>query len=322
MAMPFWLKSSPFWLICVEIRSVLILPSWPQWKRLVLWHLSRQPWIRFRWWMLLHPQGKIFSCLTLPDWTMPNHLKSQPWGRLTGSAPGAPKHHGQDGLGEQTGSPSGSQGLRAACCVCPSHPASVSGDRPVRVVEPAHGQAGGHLRNWRVGDCDSTIARNCRPFARVVTHGELRALLSEFSNSSWTASLVAKILEIYVIAKRSAAHTETLKVKHTTQRGGSMENLKEKDPGYGLCGLHCSLGFLFKISLVQGHLSHWHVHHPFVSHWSLSVSRWDSSQGPPCQCIQIPWCLWSLARPRSDLSRWTSAARFVHPLQWLTKKAT
>lgn len=42
---------------------------------------------------------------------------------------------------------------------------------------------------------------------------------------------MAKILEIYVIAKRSAAHTETLKVKHTTQRGGSMENLKEKDPG-------------------------------------------------------------------------------------------
>ena len=66
MAMPFWLKSSPFWLICVEIRSVFLLPSWPQWKRLVLWHLNRQPWIRFRWWMLLHPQGKIFSCLDTP----------------------------------------------------------------------------------------------------------------------------------------------------------------------------------------------------------------------------------------------------------------
>ena len=67
MALPFWLKSSPFWMICVEICSAFLLPSWPQWKRLVLWHLNRQPWIRSRWRMLLHPQGKIFSCLTLPD---------------------------------------------------------------------------------------------------------------------------------------------------------------------------------------------------------------------------------------------------------------
>lgn len=42
---------------------------------------------------------------------------------------------------------------------------------------------------------------------------------------------MAKILEIYVIAKRSAEHTEMLKVKHTSQRCGSMETLTEKDPG-------------------------------------------------------------------------------------------
>jgi hypothetical protein len=42
---------------------------------------------------------------------------------------------------------------------------------------------------------------------------------------------VAKILEIYVIAKRSAEHTEMWKVKHTSQRGGSMDTLNEQDPG-------------------------------------------------------------------------------------------
>ena len=44
-------------------------------------------------------------------------------------------------------------------------------------------------------------------FARVVGHGELKALLSEFRTSSWSAPLVARILEVYVIAKRSAAPT-------------------------------------------------------------------------------------------------------------------
>ena len=68
-------------------------------------------------------------------------------------------------------------------------------------------------------------------FARVLTHGELRSLLSAFKESSWTPPLVAKILKVYVIAKRSAAHLEMLKAKHASQRGGSMENLTEKDPG-------------------------------------------------------------------------------------------
>lgn len=68
-------------------------------------------------------------------------------------------------------------------------------------------------------------------FARVLTHGELRSLLSAFKESSWTPPLMGKILEVYVIAKRSAAHTEMLKAKHTSQRGGSVENLTEKDRG-------------------------------------------------------------------------------------------
>ena len=59
------------------------------------------------------------------------------------------------------------------------------------------------------------------------------------------------VLEIYVIAKRSAAHTHT-------QRGGSMENLKEKDPR-AVPSLVCSdcsgyLGIFLKMSFVPGHL--------------------------------------------------------------------
>lgn len=68
-------------------------------------------------------------------------------------------------------------------------------------------------------------------FARAITHGELNSLLTAFKSSTWTASLVAKILEAYCIAKREAAHNEMLKVRHTTQRGGSIMQLNEEDPG-------------------------------------------------------------------------------------------
>ena len=68
-------------------------------------------------------------------------------------------------------------------------------------------------------------------FFRDLTHGELRALLDAFKSSTWTASLVAKIGEVYYISKREAEHTQILKVKHTAARGGSMVDLKEEDPG-------------------------------------------------------------------------------------------
>ena len=68
-------------------------------------------------------------------------------------------------------------------------------------------------------------------YLRDITHGELRSLLDAFRSSSWTASLIAKIAEVYYISKREAAHTQMLKIRHTTQRGGSMSNLKEEDPG-------------------------------------------------------------------------------------------
>lgn len=68
-------------------------------------------------------------------------------------------------------------------------------------------------------------------FARSITQGELNALLMSFKSSTWTASLVAKMLEIYSIAKREAEHKEMLKVKHTSQRGGSMTQSQEEDPG-------------------------------------------------------------------------------------------
>ena len=68
-------------------------------------------------------------------------------------------------------------------------------------------------------------------FARSITHGELNSLLSIFSSSTWTAILVVKILEVYCIAKRAAKHNEMLKVRHTVQRGGSMTQLQEEDPG-------------------------------------------------------------------------------------------
>ena len=67
--------------------------------------------------------------------------------------------------------------------------------------------------------------------ARNITHGELNSLLNAFRSSAWTAPLVAKILEVFYIAKREAAHNEMLKVRHTSQRGGSIMNLNEEDPG-------------------------------------------------------------------------------------------
>ena len=68
-------------------------------------------------------------------------------------------------------------------------------------------------------------------YLRDLTHGELRSLLEAFRSSPWTAPLVIKIAEVYHISKREAAHTQMLKRRHTTQRGGSMTNLKDEDPG-------------------------------------------------------------------------------------------
>ena len=42
---------------------------------------------------------------------------------------------------------------------------------------------------------------------------------------------MAKTLEVYCIAKRAAKHNELLKVCHTVQRGGSITQLQEEDPG-------------------------------------------------------------------------------------------
>ena len=93
-------------------------------------------------------------------------------------------------------------------------------------------------------------------YLRDITHGELRSLLDAFRGSSWTASLVAKITEVYYISKREAAHTQMLKIRHTTQRGGSMLNLKEEDPGASpqlVCSdCNAPWGQLSKCLLCQG----------------------------------------------------------------------
>jgi len=68
-------------------------------------------------------------------------------------------------------------------------------------------------------------------FAEFSCWSWLFCCIDAFRGSSWTASLVAKITEVYYISKREAAHTQMLKIRHTTQRGGSMLNLKEEDPG-------------------------------------------------------------------------------------------
>jgi hypothetical protein len=75
------------------------------------------------------------------------------------------------------------------------------------------------------------LPESAAKYVRDITHGELSSLLNAFRTSSWTASLVAKIVEVYYISKREAAHTQMLKIRHTTQRGGSMLNLQEEDPG-------------------------------------------------------------------------------------------
>ena len=84
----------------------------------------------------------------------------------------------------------------------------------------------------------------------------LRSLLDAFRSSPWTASLVVKIAEVYHISKREAVHTQMLKLRHTTQRGGSMVNLKEKDPGTSpqlVCSdCNAPWGQLSKCLLCQG----------------------------------------------------------------------
>ena len=76
--------------------------------------------------------------------------------------------------------------------------------------------------------------------ARAVTHSELKSLLTEFGSNSWTASLVARILEIYVITKQSEEYDAFLKVKHTSKKGGSRGYLKENDPGSLASPLICA----------------------------------------------------------------------------------
>jgi hypothetical protein len=51
---------------------------------------------------------------------------------------------------------------------------------------------------------------------------------------------MAPLLEIYVIAKRSADYSTRLKVKHTSRKGGSMGYLKERDPGSLASPLICA----------------------------------------------------------------------------------
>ena len=88
-----------------------------------------------------------------------------------------------------------------------------------------------HTGTFTIEGSESALPDSSAKFARNITHGELNSLLAAFQSSTWTASLVAKILEVYCIAKGEAAHNEMLKVRHTTQRGGSMMQLNEKDPG-------------------------------------------------------------------------------------------
>ena len=100
------------------------------------------------------------------------------------------------------------------------------------------------------------LPESAAKYVRDITHGELSSLLNAFRTSSWTASLVAKIVEVYYISKREAAHTQMLKIRHTTQRGGSMLNLQEADPGASpqLVCADCNApwGQLSKCLLCQG----------------------------------------------------------------------
>ena len=100
------------------------------------------------------------------------------------------------------------------------------------------------------------LPHSAAKYFRDITHGELRSLLDAFRSSPWTASLVVKIAEVYHISKREAVHTQKLKLRHTTQRGGSMVNLKEKDPGTSpqlVCSdCNAPWGQLSKCLLCQG----------------------------------------------------------------------
>ena len=100
------------------------------------------------------------------------------------------------------------------------------------------------------------LPHSAAKYFRDITHCELRSLLDAFRTSPWTASLVVKIAEVYHISKREAVHTQMLKLRHTTQRGGSMVNLKEADPGTSpqlVCSdCNAPWGKLSKCLLCQG----------------------------------------------------------------------
>ena len=96
----------------------------------------------------------------------------------------------------------------------------------------------GNLFDW--GPLIPPLPESAARYARAVTHGELKSLLTEFDSNSWTASLVARILEIYVIAKQSEEYDAFLKVKHTSKKGGSMGYLKENEPGSQASPLICA----------------------------------------------------------------------------------
>lgn len=91
-----------------------------------------------------------------------------------------------------------------------------------------------------------SLPEKCTRYAATqggLSHGELKSPVCSFSSSLLTADLVARVLEVYVIAKRSHEYSEMLKVRRTKQKGGSMDKLKEKDQGslsFTLVWMDCS----------------------------------------------------------------------------------
>ena len=267
MAIPFWLKSPHLGFVCVEkhtpssfrcngchgfvfkpYRHVILWLHFRCWKGLFRWemticlctspfpdapsikrrpNLSRQAWLTRMWtWprKTLTPKSMNFRALCLV-----RALAARRWGHSP------PVAAGSEGAG-QFAPP---KGLAQA-------------SQPDKTL-------GAFLTEGRetlLPPLPDSVAR----FARVVTHGELKALLSEFETSSWTAPFLS-----------------SPNVRPTTTRYSRLSTLPWRGAQWRT-SLICADCNAAEVPSLQRREYHWFAHNPNVSDWGgwsmVAASVW------------------------------------------------
>ena len=75
------------------------------------------------------------------------------------------------------------------------------------------------------------IPQHGSKYARTLTQSEFAALIHTFRDTNFSGAFLARVFELYVVAKRAQTYQDLLKNRHTTQRGGSMTDIREQNPG-------------------------------------------------------------------------------------------